>query len=362
MSSINRFMMGTIDSCPFKPNQPRFVDALITGGASLVGNLLGFGSNQSANQINLEIAKQNAELQRETNAQNYKIFQEQNAFNEQMWNKQNEYNLPSNVVKRLLDAGINPSAVFGNGSYSEAGSLQSVNASPMVAPQLNARVSPYNPDLSGVGDAANAFFQNQLISKNIESQGIDNQAKQIDLQYKVQRIILDMREQISRIDNNLAQKGLSEQERQNLISQKKDMDNRIKLFEENYEYLSNREKLQNDVLENQAVNLLADSTLKRVQASFQSMMMHYYPQITQADLNVKTAEFNDLVQSAQLKVKEGKLTSAKATQQYLQNGLDAIEYRKERLKDKARNSNRATKTFYGTLDMIGSTIFSNLKS
>ena len=191
MSSINRFMMGTIDSCPFKPNQPcilsdaaaTLASGIIGGGASIIGNLLGFGSNNAANQTNLEIARMNADLQRETNSQNYKIFQEQNAFNEQMWNKQNEYNLPSNVVKRLLDAGINPSAVFGNGAYSEAGSLQSANSNPMVAPQLNARVSPYSPNLSGVGDAVNAFFQNQLISKNIESQGTANQSVWPDYQY-----------------------------------------------------------------------------------------------------------------------------------------------------------------------------------
>ena len=149
-------VMGTIDSCPYAPRSKQDllgIGSIISGGASVLGNLLGFGSSQSANETNLQIA-------RETNAQNYKMFQEQQAFNEQMWNKQNEYNLPANVAKRLLEAGINPSAVFGSGSVTPAGQLTSPNANPMQA----AHVSPYSFDLTGVGQAVNSYFQNQLVN------------------------------------------------------------------------------------------------------------------------------------------------------------------------------------------------------
>ena len=149
--------MGSIDSSPFAPRSKMDPVSLgaagITAGASILGNVLGGLSNSSANSTNLEIARMNNENQ-------YKMFREQQAYNTDMWNKQNEYNDPKNQVSRLLAAGINPASVFGNGTVSEAGQL--------TAPQLpslqQGHVSPFSPDLSGVGQAVNSYFQNQLVN------------------------------------------------------------------------------------------------------------------------------------------------------------------------------------------------------
>ena len=127
--------MGTVDTCPYTPRskcEPISAGtALALGiGGSLLNGIFGFGAQSSANKTNLQIA-------RETNAQNYKIFQEQMAYNTDMWNKQNEFNLPKNQVQRLLAAGINPAAVFGTGSVSEAGSLSAPQAIPMQAGHVN---------------------------------------------------------------------------------------------------------------------------------------------------------------------------------------------------------------------------------
>lgn len=149
-------VMGEVDSSPFVPRSkmnPLVAAAGIAGGASILSNLLGLGASSSANQANIE-------MQRETNAQNYKIFKENLAWQEDMWNKQNEYNLPSNVVERLKAAGINPSAVYGNGSATPAGSVGSVGSPQMQA----ARVNPYQFDLNGVGQAVNAYYQNQYVN------------------------------------------------------------------------------------------------------------------------------------------------------------------------------------------------------
>lgn len=158
--------MGTIDSCPYAPRSKQIAAevgaSLVSGGSNLLGNILGFLSSKEANETNLEIARQNNQAQRE-------LFREQMAYNTDMWNKQNEYNLPANQVQRLLAAGINPSAVFGSGSVSEAGQLTAPNA-----PNLQqAHVSPYDFDFSGVGQAVNSYFQNQLINeqkKNISAE------------------------------------------------------------------------------------------------------------------------------------------------------------------------------------------------
>ena len=129
--------MGTVDQCPYAPRSKMIAAEIgaagITAGASLLGNVLGFGSAKSANQTNLQIARENNQAQRE-------LFHEQMAYNTDMWNKQNQYNLPVNQVQRLLAAGINPAAVYGNGTMSEAGQLTAPNA-----PNLQqAHVSPYD--------------------------------------------------------------------------------------------------------------------------------------------------------------------------------------------------------------------------
>ena len=155
---ILQSVLGTVDMCPYAPRSKMIASELgaaaITAGASLLGNVLGLGSSKSANQTNLQIARENNQSQRE-------LFHEQMAYNTDMWNKQNQYNLPVNQVQRLLAAGINPAAVYGNGTMSEAGQLTAPNA-----PNLQqAHVSPYDFDFSGVGQAVNAYYQNQLINE-----------------------------------------------------------------------------------------------------------------------------------------------------------------------------------------------------
>ncbi len=50
--------------------------------------------------------------------QSRKLAQQQNQYNLEMWNKQNEYNTPQAQKQRLLDAGLNPALMYGNGSAS----------------------------------------------------------------------------------------------------------------------------------------------------------------------------------------------------------------------------------------------------
>ena len=114
------------DSSPFAPRSkmiaPVAAAAGVAGLGSIASSLLGGIFGNSANKTNVA-------LQRETNAQNYQIFKENQAWQEDMWNKQNEYNLPSNVVQRLLAAGINPSAVlFVIGSATPAGAVGGVSS------------------------------------------------------------------------------------------------------------------------------------------------------------------------------------------------------------------------------------------
>lgn len=62
-------------------------------------------------------------------SQSKKMMKKQYQYNMKQWNAQNEYNLPTNQMKRLADAGLNPHLVYGNGGATPTASLAS-SASP----------------------------------------------------------------------------------------------------------------------------------------------------------------------------------------------------------------------------------------
>lgn len=156
----------------------------------------------------------------------------------------------------------------------------------------------------------------------------------------------------------MADTGKSKTERDFLLTQKRDLENHVKLFEENYDYLSQREKLTNDVMIAQQGNLIADSTLKRASANFTQVMAKYYPQLTEAQLNNLSATFSNIVADTQNKVRDGKLTNARTTSQYIRNQLDRIDLVHERNRAGFEPGQKDIKELS---DYIGGLIFDNLR-
>lgn len=145
------------------PIAPLIGSALISGGASLLGNLFGglsSGSAQrSANATNLQIAQMN-------NQRQYQMFQEQNAFNERMYNQMQQYNTPTAQMQRYADAGINPYIAAGNvqtGNVQSA--LQSAPAPQMQAAQMQAVTGPGDAMMNAgnqISSIVNQYAQNAL--------------------------------------------------------------------------------------------------------------------------------------------------------------------------------------------------------
>ena len=145
------------------PISPLIGSALISGGASLLGNLFGglsSGSAQrSANATNLQIAQMN-------NQRQYQMFQEQNAFNERMYNQMQQYNTPTAQMQRYADAGINPYIAAGNvqtGNVQSA--LQSAPAPQMQAAQVQPVTGPGDAMMNAgaqISSIVNQYAQNAL--------------------------------------------------------------------------------------------------------------------------------------------------------------------------------------------------------
>ena len=354
MVSLNRFFKDTLDACPFAPRSKMIGEELagsfIKGGVDLVGNLLGFGSSMSANKTNMKIAQMNNQAQMD-------MLRSQQVYNEQMWNKQNDYNLPQNQVKRLLDAGINPAAVFGNGQVSEAGSL--------TAPQLpslqQAHVNPFTPDFSGLGSAVDSYFDHITKMESARSIGLDNEAKRTELKYQVSRLLLDMRERVQNINESLSRQHLNEQQRDNLISEKHDLENRISYFENNVETFNEREKKTNQLMDYQSQNLIADTALKRANSRVQNLIADYYPAITQMELNQMSANIGNIIEDTQNKIRDGRIKDKTAAAMQMQNEIQEMLNKNEKFRQNVRNNNKFTRSMFTALDLISDSMFKGLK-
>lgn len=125
-------------------------------GVNLLGSLLGFGTTSDVNQTNIQIA-------REQNEANRQLLADQQAFAVEQWNRENEYNLPKNVVKRLLDAGINP-ASLGSNAVIPAGSVGQPSSHPAVGANIVA------PDVTGMASNFTNSLQSYFQNKNLEEQ------------------------------------------------------------------------------------------------------------------------------------------------------------------------------------------------
>lgn len=322
MVSLNRFVQYDVGHAAFVPCRrcdPATAAALITGGASVLGNILGFGSSQSANETNFEIARMNAELQRETNAQNYRIFQEQNAWNEEMWNKQNEYNLPENQVARLKAAGVNPAMVFGNGTISEAGTINSQTAPQLIAPQVDAHWNPYQPnlDMSGAVSAYQQAELNNSLRKKYNAEAAHtetlNQFEQRSMDSRLKSL-----EQIAKGDDYRAEIARMEMQyiQDSYYWRIKQVKNDVTM-----QGLS-QDEMNQKIYGHQLANGLAE------------IQLAYAPKMNEAQLKQYYATVSQLVAASKLAISEAGFYDVQRLGQIIENGMKGLDYNlQKRTKD-----------------------------
>ena len=194
---------------------PIVTASLVSGGVNLLGGLLGFGSNDRANETNLKIAQMNNEWNErmldkqlaynqdmfdQQVAYDQKKMQQQNDFTEYMWNEQNKYNDPSAQMSRMRQAKINPYMALGNISSGSAtssnssGSGGSPSAQGISTPQAQqVQVQPYDWQgaFSAVANTVAQYYQFRQMEANTANQVEDAKGKAIDNRY---RAVLNARE------------------------------------------------------------------------------------------------------------------------------------------------------------------------
>lgn len=202
---------------------PLIGSALIGAGSSILGNIFGFGSNNSANETNLKIAQMNNDFNREMldkqlaynqdmfNQQveyDQKKMQQQNSFNYMMQNNamasQQNYNSAKQQRARLEAAGLNPYVMMSggsagtssvaSGSAGSGGSPSPMGVNPPTASQVQVR--PYDFDFTGIGGVIQTLLDIQA-QKGVR----DATANQLNIENKY---LAD--EIISRIDLNKSER------------------------------------------------------------------------------------------------------------------------------------------------------------
>lgn len=143
-----------------------WLGSLIQGAAGLISGGISSSAQNSANNTNWEIAKYNAQAQKD-------LAEYQNAYNLEMWNKENEYNTPAAQMQRYQDAGLNPNLIYGQGN---SGNASSVPQAATYNPSLNYQKQP-NTFGNSLAQTSDAFVDSLFKMDQLKQQHALNKAR-----------------------------------------------------------------------------------------------------------------------------------------------------------------------------------------
>lgn len=243
-------------------------------GGSLIGGLLGSGAQSSANSTNLQIAQMNNEF-------NERMLEKQIAYNRENQSVQNQwsedmyrkYNSPQAQVAQMAASGINPytqgaSTIGANMTSANAGAINPASAAP-VSVQAETAMADAIKNMSSMlfGAAANA--------SQVKGQNIDNEAKQIDVDFKVAQYKAQLAKMAAETDNYKLKNEFQKTANQfQLASFDADLQNKF---------------LQNRLQEHNIAIAAAEATSAVVRANFAKPQMEADLKRTYADIFAKTA-------------------------------------------------------------------------
>lgn len=127
------------------------LNALISGGAGLLGGALNAWSQANQNKKSEQFSREMFALQNQTNLQN--------------WRMQNEYNSPQAQMKRFQEAGLNPNLMYGQGN---SGPAPSVPTADVQNPQFR------SPEWGNAISSGGLGYINAIYDLDIKQAQIDN--------------------------------------------------------------------------------------------------------------------------------------------------------------------------------------------
>ena len=266
------------------PQKNSWIDAAISGGASLLGGILGKNSQSSANKTNLLINRENQKW-------NEKMMDKQNAWNLAQWNRENEYNSAAQQVARYRAAGLNPYLMMQNGS---AGSASSVTSAAPANAGMSNTVSPFDySSAAGVSNAVSQHFSNQLMAANVRQSVAAAVAQEKQNTMLDARIQLELEELKQKITN---ERTRNEVDKFSLFHAKTMLPGELA-----------QQDLQNSSLAESIVNQRANTYYTEMQSTLAAANLAWLPKIKEAELAQYAANTFAAIQAGYLSKKQGEL-------------------------------------------------------
>lgn len=275
-----------------------------------------------------DAARENVQLQRETNQLNYQMHREDQDFAVDMFNRTNEYNSPEQQAARLRAAGINPSAVLG--ANRNGGSVAAVSPSvPAGAPMVAPHVEPVSlsPSFKQYTDS---IYQN-LQSRNID---LNNQMEYFKLLHQDEQWNMDKRYRLAEIEDKLADKSLTLAQRDNYVKQKERIEQDIALHDEIRSDLVRRYRLDNNKVEADTDMIRTQTAKERLDIQYQDMVNKSFPALNDAQRKLLSSQASSALasayqsyQSGHLSKKQKELVAVQVLAETLQNGIRANQFR-----------------------------------
>lgn len=249
----------------------QFGNALIGAGSSLLGNIFGASSQNSANKTNLKINQMNNEF-------NERMMQKQMDYNTMMWNKQNAYNDPKAQRERLEAAGLNPYMMLngGNTGVAQAAGSTSAATAAGAAPQ-----QAFLPDFSGIPQAILMAKQGQNIDADTHNKVIDNQTQGIRNLQQFANMVADT--ESKKVMNKLNQTILSyadqmqmeqlrnlQNQNANLLREGLMMDKNLSIFDEQTR-LDFAQRTASILLTNAQIRASKQQTIHEIQKMYETV-------------------------------------------------------------------------------------------
>lgn len=278
---------------PFGHSRKEVATALIAGAAAIIGagvtaaatsssvsstNEANKQMTEDANKTNLQIARETNEMSQQQFNQNMQWSKEQFATQRKYALEDREYNSIENQVKRAINAGINPSAVIGNGSagYSTTpvGSVSLPSQSNFQAGYAQAgHVDPVHYDFSGIsegiGHAVDAFNQSRMISADIENKNADTQIKRADSMTRLSENIARVRKLYTENEALLQSNKLSESTRKKIEAEQEQIRQNMEYFESVKDDMAKGVRLTNTRVERETRHMDFEESMRMAELAIQ---------------------------------------------------------------------------------------------
>lgn len=190
---------------PYKRYIAGVDDAIIAGGAAVIGAGINAAGQASLNKATRKFNAEQAEIQRQWSEE---MADKQNAWNYEMWQEQNEYNSPVEQYKRLRDAGLNPMfyGLDGTGNAGELTAAQPLGYERANMPNMANPMAPF-------GDLAMNIAQIANIQADTAKKGEETLT---EVQRR-EKMIADIAVAKQELYNKLAEEGLTKAKRDEII-------------------------------------------------------------------------------------------------------------------------------------------------